>query len=59
MKLSSGGGGSKSKGGGGGGSAGKNLNMTMKFACSFCWRDGLISEPDKALKYCNAKARHA
>lgn len=56
MQLSSGGGGNKSKGGGG---AGKNLNMKMKFACSHCWRDGLISEPDKALKYCNAKARHA
>ncbi|XP_040917569.1 zinc finger CCCH domain-containing protein 7B-like [Toxotes jaculatrix] len=42
-----------------GGAAGKNLNMKMKFACAQCWRDGLISEPDKALKYCTAKARHA
>ncbi|XP_017272166.1 zinc finger CCCH domain-containing protein 7B isoform X1 [Kryptolebias marmoratus] len=55
-RLSFGGGGSKSKGGGGGG--GKSLNMKMKFACAQCWREGLISEPDKALKYCNAKARH-
>ncbi|XP_071330413.1 zinc finger CCCH domain-containing protein 7B-like [Trachinotus anak] len=52
-RLSSGSSGSKPRGG-----AGKNLNMKMKFACSQCWRDGLISEPDKALKYCNAKARH-
>uniref|UniRef100_A0A7N6BZM6 C3H1-type domain-containing protein n=1 Tax=Anabas testudineus TaxID=64144 RepID=A0A7N6BZM6_ANATE len=47
---------------GGGGRAratGKSLNMKMKFACAQCWRDGLISEPDKALKYCTAKARHA
>nr|XP_033501674.1 zinc finger CCCH domain-containing protein 7B-like isoform X1 [Epinephelus lanceolatus] len=58
-RLSSGGGGSKQRGGGGGGGGGgKNLNMNMKFACSYCWRDGLISEPDKTLKYCNAKARH-
>ncbi|XP_056258062.1 zinc finger CCCH-type containing 7Ba isoform X1 [Seriola aureovittata] len=58
-QLSSGGGGSKPRGGGGGGGgAGKNLNMKMKFACAQCWRDGLISEPEKALKYCTAKARH-
>uniref|UniRef100_A0A3B4Y2R6 Zinc finger CCCH-type containing 7B n=1 Tax=Seriola lalandi dorsalis TaxID=1841481 RepID=A0A3B4Y2R6_SERLL len=44
--------------GGGGGGTGKNLNMKMKFACAQCWRDGLISEPEKALKYCTAKARH-
>uniref|UniRef100_A0A4W6DF91 Zinc finger CCCH-type containing 7B n=1 Tax=Lates calcarifer TaxID=8187 RepID=A0A4W6DF91_LATCA len=44
--------------GGVGGGAGKNLDMKMKFACAQCWRDGLISEPDKTLKYCNAKARH-
>ncbi|XP_029294224.1 zinc finger CCCH domain-containing protein 7B-like isoform X2 [Cottoperca gobio] len=55
-----GGGGSKQGGGGGGGGGvGKSLKMNMKFACSRCWGDGLISEPDKALKYCNAKARHA
>ncbi|AWP18587.1 putative zinc finger CCCH domain-containing protein 7B-like [Scophthalmus maximus] len=53
-RLSSGGGASKPKGGG----AGKDLNLRMKFACAQCCRDGLISEPDKALKYCNAKARH-
>uniref|UniRef100_A0A1A8FRE0 Zinc finger CCCH-type containing 7B n=3 Tax=Nothobranchius korthausae TaxID=1143690 RepID=A0A1A8FRE0_9TELE len=50
---SSGGGGGKPKGGGG-----KSLDMKMKFVCAQCWRGGLISEPDKALKYCNAKARH-
>lgn len=55
-RLSSGGGGSKP---GGGGGAGKSLNMRMKFACGQCWLDGLISEPDKTLKYCGAKARHA
>uniref|UniRef100_A0A3Q0RPX0 Zinc finger CCCH-type containing 7B n=1 Tax=Amphilophus citrinellus TaxID=61819 RepID=A0A3Q0RPX0_AMPCI len=55
-QLSSGGGGSKP---GGGGGAGKSLNMRMKFACGQCWLDGLISEPDKTLKYCGAKARHA
>nr|XP_046271266.1 zinc finger CCCH domain-containing protein 7B-like isoform X2 [Scatophagus argus] len=52
-QMSSGGGGSKPRGGGG-----NTLDMKMKFACSHCWQDGLISEPDKALKYCNAKARH-
>ncbi|GAA6215588.1 zinc finger CCCH domain-containing protein 7B-like [Lates japonicus] len=56
-QLSSGAGGNKPRGGVGGG-AGKNLDMKMKFACAQCWRDGLISEPDKTLKYCNAKARH-
>uniref|UniRef100_A0A3B4HD84 Zinc finger CCCH domain-containing protein 7B-like n=1 Tax=Pundamilia nyererei TaxID=303518 RepID=A0A3B4HD84_9CICH len=50
------GGGSKP---GGGGGAGKSLNMRMKFACGQCWLDGLISEPDKGLKHCGAKARHA
>ncbi|XP_044038473.1 zinc finger CCCH domain-containing protein 7B-like isoform X2 [Siniperca chuatsi] len=53
-RLSFGGGGSKPRGG-----VGKSLNMKMKFACGQCWRDGLISEPDKTLKYCIAKARHA
>nr|XP_015800844.2 zinc finger CCCH domain-containing protein 7B isoform X1 [Nothobranchius furzeri]XP_054606701.1 zinc finger CCCH domain-containing protein 7B isoform X1 [Nothobranchius furzeri] len=52
-RPSSGGGGGKPKGGGG-----KSLDMKMKFVCAQCWRGGLISEPDKALKYCNAKARH-
>ncbi|XP_054892071.1 zinc finger CCCH-type containing 7Ba isoform X2 [Poeciliopsis prolifica] len=55
-RLSSGGGGGKLKGSS---NAGASLNMKMKFACSQCWRDGLISEPDKGLKYCSAKARHA
>ncbi|XP_007574400.1 zinc finger CCCH domain-containing protein 7B-like [Poecilia formosa] len=55
-RLSSGGGGGKLKGSS---NAGATLNMKMKFACSQCWRDGLISEPDKGLKYCTAKARHA
>lgn len=55
-RLSAGGNsGNKPRGGGG---VGKSLNMKMKFACVQCWRDGLISEPDKTLKYCNAKARH-
>ncbi|MEQ2191284.1 hypothetical protein XENOCAPTIV_025583 [Xenoophorus captivus] len=54
-RLSSGGGGSKLKGGS---SAVTSLNMKMKFACAQCWRDHLIIEPDKALKYCTAKARH-
>ncbi|XP_039976336.1 zinc finger CCCH-type containing 7Ba isoform X2 [Xiphias gladius] len=53
-RLSFGSGGSKPGGGGGG----KNLNMNMKFVCAQCWRDGLVSEPDKALKYCTAKAKH-
>ncbi|XP_051243450.1 zinc finger CCCH-type containing 7Ba isoform X2 [Dicentrarchus labrax] len=58
-RLSSGGGGSKPRGGGSGGGAGKSPNMKMKFVCAQCWWGGLISEPDKALKYCTAKARHA
>ncbi|XP_045929095.1 zinc finger CCCH domain-containing protein 7B-like isoform X1 [Micropterus dolomieu] len=53
-QLSSGRGGSKTREG-----VGKSMNMNMKFACAQCWRDGLISEPDKTLKYCTAKARHA
>ncbi|XP_015243384.1 PREDICTED: zinc finger CCCH domain-containing protein 7B-like [Cyprinodon variegatus] len=52
-RLSSGGG--KLKGASG---AGTTLNIKMKFACAQCLRGGLISEPDKALKYCTAKARH-
>ncbi|XP_070703241.1 zinc finger CCCH domain-containing protein 7B-like [Pempheris klunzingeri] len=51
-RLSSGGGGSKPRG------VGKSLNMDMKFNCAQCRRDGRISEPDKALKYCTDKARH-
>uniref|UniRef100_A0A8C7TBN4 Zinc finger CCCH-type containing 7B n=1 Tax=Oncorhynchus mykiss TaxID=8022 RepID=A0A8C7TBN4_ONCMY len=35
------------------------LNLKRKFVCGQCWRDGLVSEPDKALKYCAAKARHS
>ncbi|XP_008298166.1 zinc finger CCCH domain-containing protein 7B isoform X2 [Stegastes partitus] len=56
-RLSSGGGWSKPKGAAGG--ARRSLNLKMKFVCGHCWRDGQISEPDKALKYCTAKARHA
>ncbi|KAM6957861.1 zinc finger CCCH domain-containing protein 7B-like [Aplochiton taeniatus] len=48
----------KSKGGAMGEGA-KSLNMKMKFVCAQCWKDGLMSEPDKALKYCSAKARHS
>uniref|UniRef100_A0A667X461 Zinc finger CCCH-type containing 7B n=1 Tax=Myripristis murdjan TaxID=586833 RepID=A0A667X461_9TELE len=43
----------------GGGKGAKSLNLKMKFACAGCWLNGLISEPDKALKYCTARARHA
>lgn len=53
-RLSSGGGGGKPKGG-----VGKSPNMRMKFACAQCWRDGLTSDPDKSLKHCNSKAKHA
>ncbi|CAB1341877.1 unnamed protein product [Coregonus sp. 'balchen'] len=49
------GGGDTCRGGGGGNS----LNLKRKFVCGQCWRDGLVSEPDKALKYCTAKARHS
>ncbi|XP_066530794.1 zinc finger CCCH-type containing 7Ba isoform X2 [Hoplias malabaricus] len=37
----------------------KDLGLVMKFVCGQCWKDGQMSEPDKALKYCNAKARHS
>ncbi|XP_034394534.1 zinc finger CCCH-type containing 7Ba isoform X2 [Cyclopterus lumpus] len=57
-RLSSGGNGSKPRGEGGEGGGGKSLNMKMKFSCAQCLRDGLIREPDKALKHCTAKARH-
>ncbi|XP_060760365.1 zinc finger CCCH-type containing 7Ba isoform X3 [Neoarius graeffei] len=36
-----------------------DLRLTMKFVCGQCWSVGLPSEPDKALKYCSAKARHS
>ncbi|KAJ8251603.1 hypothetical protein GJAV_G00223120 [Gymnothorax javanicus] len=59
--VSSGGDGGSPGGGGGGGGSGRarGLNLKMKFVCGQCWRDGLVSEPDKALKYCTAKARHS
>lgn len=37
---------------------GHELELMLKFVCGQCWRDGLVSEPDRALKYCTAKARH-
>lgn len=37
---------------------GHGLELMMKFVCGQCWKDGLLSEPDRALKYCTAKARH-
>ncbi|XP_056608333.1 zinc finger CCCH-type containing 7Ba isoform X1 [Triplophysa dalaica] len=36
----------------------KGQGLEMKFVCGQCWKDGLHSEPDRALKYCSAKARH-
>uniref|UniRef100_A0A4W5KUB4 Zinc finger CCCH-type containing 7B n=1 Tax=Hucho hucho TaxID=62062 RepID=A0A4W5KUB4_9TELE len=54
-----GGGGVGSGGGGIGGGRGRGLNLKMKFVCGQCWRDGQVNEPDKALKYCTAKARHS
>uniref|UniRef100_A0A674ASM1 Zinc finger CCCH-type containing 7B n=1 Tax=Salmo trutta TaxID=8032 RepID=A0A674ASM1_SALTR len=36
-----------------------SLFLSLKVVCGQCWRDGLVSEPDKALKYCTAKARHS
>uniref|UniRef100_A0A9J8B6A0 Zinc finger CCCH-type containing 7Ba n=1 Tax=Cyprinus carpio carpio TaxID=630221 RepID=A0A9J8B6A0_CYPCA len=38
---------------------GHGLELMMKFVCGQCWKDGLLSEPDRALKYCTAKARHS
>lgn len=40
------------------GSAGGGLNLKLKFVCAQCWRGGLTNEPDEALQYCSAKARH-
>ncbi|XP_036421907.1 zinc finger CCCH-type containing 7Ba isoform X2 [Colossoma macropomum] len=37
----------------------KDLRLMMKFVCGQCWKDGLMSEPDKTQKYCSAKARHS
>ncbi|XP_051994510.1 zinc finger CCCH-type containing 7Ba isoform X1 [Xyrauchen texanus] len=37
----------------------KGHSLGLKFVCGQCWRDGLLSEPDRALKYCTAKARHS
>uniref|UniRef100_A0AAQ6A458 C3H1-type domain-containing protein n=1 Tax=Amphiprion ocellaris TaxID=80972 RepID=A0AAQ6A458_AMPOC len=56
IQLSSGGIWNKPRGAAG--AARKSLSLKMKFACAQCWRDGQISDPDKALKYCTAKARH-
>lgn len=41
-----------------GGKPEERLKMRMKFVCGHCWRDGVASDPDKALKYCSAKAKH-
>ncbi|MCJ8738469.1 hypothetical protein PDJAM_G00036350 [Pangasius djambal] len=48
-------------GGSGGGTCGRGrgLNLKMKFVCGQCWREGQVNEPDKALKYCTAKAKHS
>ncbi|XP_061740513.1 zinc finger CCCH domain-containing protein 7B-like isoform X2 [Nerophis ophidion] len=35
-----------------------NMKMKMNFACAQCWRGGNMSLPDKALKYCSARAKH-
>ncbi|XP_009297350.2 zinc finger CCCH-type containing 7Ba [Danio rerio] len=35
------------------------LELMLKFVCAQCWKDGLLSEPDRALKYCTAKVRHS
>ncbi|KAF5906314.1 zinc finger CCCH domain-containing protein 7B-like isoform X1, partial [Clarias magur] len=55
--------GSDSIGGGGSGGGtcgrGRGLNLKMKFVCGQCWREGQVNEPDKALKYCTAKAKHS
>ncbi|XP_072531265.1 zinc finger CCCH-type containing 7Ba [Salminus brasiliensis] len=45
--------------GAGDASALKDLRLVMKFVCGQCWKDGLMSEPDKMQKYCSAKARHS
>uniref|UniRef100_A0AAR2KPM0 C3H1-type domain-containing protein n=1 Tax=Pygocentrus nattereri TaxID=42514 RepID=A0AAR2KPM0_PYGNA len=37
----------------------RGLNLKMKFVCGQCWREGQVNEPDKALKYCTAKAKHS
>ncbi|XP_034566449.1 zinc finger CCCH domain-containing protein 7B-like [Notolabrus celidotus] len=55
-RVSSGNDGNRARGGGGG--ARRSLNMRMKFVCVQCWQGFNISEPDKALKHCTAKARH-
>uniref|UniRef100_A0AAY4BP60 C3H1-type domain-containing protein n=1 Tax=Denticeps clupeoides TaxID=299321 RepID=A0AAY4BP60_9TELE len=52
------GGGLRASPGSGGAARGRGLSMKMKFVCGQCWRDGLVSEPDRSLKYCTAKARH-
>lgn len=54
------GGDSIGSGGSGGGTCGRGrgLNLKMKFVCGQCWREGQVNEPDKALKYCTAKAKH-
>ncbi|XP_062859211.1 zinc finger CCCH domain-containing protein 7B isoform X2 [Trichomycterus rosablanca] len=53
------GGGGDNIGGGGTCGRGRGLNLKMKFVCGQCWREGQVNEPDKALKYCTAKAKHS
>ncbi|KAF7461119.1 zinc finger CCCH domain-containing protein 7A [Marmota monax] len=36
-----------------------SLNMSIKFVCAQCLRNGQVIEPDKNRKYCSAKARHS
>ncbi|XP_039543477.1 zinc finger CCCH-type containing 7Ba isoform X2 [Pimephales promelas] len=38
---------------------GHELELMLMFVCGQCWKDGLVSEPDRAMKYCTAKARHS
>ncbi|MGH0184421.1 UNVERIFIED_CONTAM: hypothetical protein FKN15_014873 [Acipenser sinensis] len=35
------------------------LSLRMKFVCGQCWRDGQVSEPDRALRYCTARSKHS
>ncbi|XP_078474783.1 zinc finger CCCH domain-containing protein 7A-like isoform X1 [Lampetra fluviatilis] len=39
--------------------ASTKLQLKLKFVCSQCWKNGQVSEADRNLRYCEAKARHS
>lgn len=55
-RVSGGDGGNKQKSSSGGSM--KSLDMRMKFVCAQCWQGCNVSEHDKTLTHCKARAKH-